>query len=159
MITLRALRLDDLQMVFEWENTPELWAVSEQRGPFTTAEIEAFVEKCIDDSNSEITRWIICKGELEIGAIDLFDMNKTLRQCGIGIFIVDAINRNRGYAEMALKSMLTELSKQGIRRVSAIIFDDNKRSRKLFSKTGFEPLRAMTYNGKQATQFSLSLQV
>jgi diamine N-acetyltransferase len=157
MITLRALRLADLEMVYQWENNPELWSVSEQKGPFSRAEIEAFVEKCVDESNPEITRWLICIGEHAIGAVDLFDMDNKLNQCGIGIFIIDQRNRNHGYATMALKSALTRLSRSGIENVIAIIFDDNQASRRLFLRAGFSPGRSLIYNGKHATRFSLSL--
>jgi diamine N-acetyltransferase len=157
MITLRKLLYYDLDTVFRWENNPELWAVSEQKGPFSQDEIKAFVEKCLDEENPEITRWIICWNEEPIGAVDLFDLNPGKGTCGIGIFISDKQFRNRGYAGIALRIMIATLKDRPIQKLEAIIHDDNRPSVKLFLGHGFMPAHSLYYNQKKATCYSLRI--
>lgn len=157
MITLRKVQQSDLDTVYAWENNSELWAVSEQKGPFTMEEIKSFLEECVDESNMEISRWIICLHEKSIGAVDLFNLDMANGKCGLGIFISEVPFRNRGYATIALRLMITKLKDYGIRSVDAIIYDDNRPSIKLFLGTGFVPVQSLNFNEKKATRYTLSL--
>jgi diamine N-acetyltransferase len=156
MISLRSLQMGDLELVYEWENNPELWSVSEQKGPFSMRDIEAFVEKCLDENNTEIKRLIILLQDHAIGAVDLFEIHKTWGQCGIGIFINDKRHRNRGYATIALQLAISYVRQAGIKKVSAIIYEDNRPSSRLFLAAGFRPDDTLFYNEKRAIRYSLS---
>jgi len=153
MITLRKPTADDFDLVFRWENTPELWKVSEQTGPFTVEDILDFHARCLDDTNHEITRRLICLNTIPIGAIDIFDFDKKTRNCGLGIFIADNGLRRKGHATEALRQALQMLQDDGCHLVKAIIYEDNTESVRLFSRAGFTKAGGTLYRGKPAHQY------
>jgi diamine N-acetyltransferase len=153
MTSLRPLTADDLDLIYEWENTPELWQFSEQQGPFSREDIEAFLDKCVDEDNAEIERWLICDLDTPIGAVDIFAYDNQSKTCGIGIFITQVANRNRGHATVALKQALSLLQTRGCRHIRAIIYEENTSSRRLFLSAGFREGTPMHYKGKPAIQF------
>ena len=153
MISLRPVSKDDFDLIFEWENIPELWPVSEQQGPFSREEIELFLSNSLDVDNSEIERWIVCCSSIPIGAIDIFEYDLLNRNCGIGVFITDPANRNKGYAAAALAQAISMLQARGCMLIRAIIYADNTSSRRLFLSAGFLEGASVTYKGKSALQF------
>lgn len=153
MISLRPLATDNLDIVFEWENIPELWQYSEQKGPFSREDIEAFMDKCLDLENAEIERWLICNFDTPIGAVDIFDYDNHNRACGLGIFITHPENRNHGHATVALKQAILMLKNRGCLIIRAIIYVDNTSSRRLFLTAGFREGASLQYKGKPAIQF------
>jgi diamine N-acetyltransferase len=157
MITLRPLAAGDVDVVFRWENLPELWQVSEQTGPFSREEIFEFHSRCIDSSNHEITRWLICCDSIPIGAVDVFDFDRKSGNCGLGIFIADSHMRRKGHATKALALALGLLQNEGCVLVKAIIYDDNSESIRLFIRAGFIAGGSFTYKGKPAHQYICNL--
>ena len=154
MISLRPLLKEDLQLAFEWENLPELWKVSEQQGPFSMEEIAAFHAKCMDQTNPEIERLIICLDVLPIGAIDIFEYDHTHHHCGLGLFIAKPNYRQKGYGATALNHAIDILNRRGCQLIRSIIYSDNISSRRLFLNAGFSEGAAVQYNKKPAHQFT-----
>lgn len=144
---------DDFNIIYYWENLPELWQVSEQTGPFNREEIRSFVSRCLDPNNHEINRWLICIRNEPIGAIDFFDYDTVHKHCGIGIFIAEEEYRGKGYAGEALHHALGLLHWRGCRSVRAIIYSDNTTSKNLFKKAGFTEGGYVSYKGKPALQY------
>lgn len=153
MIFIRPLQSTDFELLFLWENQPELWRVSEQQGPFEKEEIREFMENCLDPTNLSITRWIICLSAEPIGAVDFFDYDEQSNQCGLGIFITYPENRNKGYASKALQLALEHLALLQCSLVRVIIYDSNTISKALFIGAGFEEGGHLFYKGKSAQQF------
>jgi RimJ/RimL family protein N-acetyltransferase len=153
MISLRPVSTDDFNLIFEWENIPELWKVSEQQGPFSREEIESFISNCLDVNNTEIERWIVCNSSVPIGAIDIFEYDLLNQNCGIGIFISNYTNRNKGYAGAALAQAVSMLQARGCLLIRAIIYTDNTSSRRLFLSAGFQEGATTPYKGKSALHF------
>ncbi len=153
MISLRPVSKDDFDLIFEWENIPELWPVSEQQGPFSREEIELFLSNCLNVDNSEIERWIVCNSSTPIGAIDIFEYDLHNRNCGIGVFIADPANRNKGFAGVALAMAVSMLQGRGCLLIRALIYADNTSSCRLFLSAGFRKGASVPYKGKSALQF------
>ena len=153
MISLRPLAVGDFDLIYEWENLPELWNVSEQQGPFNREDIRSFLDKCLDKMNPEIERMLICLDSMPIGAVDIFDFDLLNRHCGLGIFIAKAENRGKGFGLMALKQAIHELKKRGCTLIRCIIYTDNISSKRLFSKAGFATQATIQFNSKPAQQF------
>ena len=153
MLSLRPLNDYDLHLTLAWENIPELWDVSEQKGPFSMAEIEAFHAKCLDKDNPEIERFIIILDSLPIGAVDIFDYDQTNHHCGLGIFIAQPDYRYKGYGTNALKQAISVLEHRGCELIRSIIYTDNFSSRRLFLNCGFYQGAAILYNSQFAHQF------
>jgi diamine N-acetyltransferase len=153
MLSVRPLYEDDFDTVYFWENLPELWRVSEQTGPFHSHEIQAFMNRCLDNNQHEVERRIICFDSEPIGAIDIFDYDHRHHHCGIGIFIAEEQHRRRGHATEAIAYILDTLTNRGCRQVRAIIYNDNHSSAGLFLKVGFRQGATTQYKGKSATQY------
>lgn len=153
MTHLRPLQIEDLDLIQQWENIPELWEVSEQRGPFSEEDVESFVLRCLDHSDFEIERWIIMKGEESIGAVDFFDYDSKTYTCGIGIFIVHSKDRLQGHACRALELALQLLRERACRLVRAIVYIDNTSSTRLFEKLHFRRGGTGLYKGKPVIHY------
>lgn len=109
-ILLRAVEPEDLEILYRWENDPEIWAVSNTLNPFSRFVIKQYIE----DSQRDIyqtkqVRFMIDRKPLPedpqkktIGTIDLFQFDPYHLRAGIGILIKEKENRKRGYAGQAL---------------------------------------------------------
>jgi RimJ/RimL family protein N-acetyltransferase len=153
MLSLRPLNEGDLQLTFAWENIPELWKVSEQKGPFSIPEIEAFLAKCLDKDNKEIERLIISLDTMPIGAVDIFDFDQFNHHCGLGIFIAQPEYRYKGHGTNALNQAIAILERRGCKLIRSIIYTHNFSSRRLFLNCGFSEGAAILYNSQSAHQF------
>jgi RimJ/RimL family protein N-acetyltransferase len=148
MTRIRPLIEEDFSFVLEWENTPELWRVSEQTGPFTEQEIYDFMKRCLDVNHTEIERWVILDEQHPIGALDIFDMDMAASSCGLGIFITHAQDRLKGHATHALREGIHMLKVRGCKLVKALIYADNETSIRLFEKAEFQRAGDGFYKGK-----------
>lgn len=157
MISLRPLSDDDFELLFEWENTEELWKVSEQTGPFSEAEIRRFLETCLDPRDLSIERKLICKEDEPIGAIDFLEYEPTIGHCYVGVFIVSQEHRGSGYAKCAMQQAIDEVKTRGYKMIKAIIYSDNEASSRLFLSLGFYQGGTTIYKSKSAILFFLEL--
>jgi diamine N-acetyltransferase len=153
MTRIRPLREEDFPYIAEWENTPELWGVSEQTGPFTTQEISDFMLRCLDSENSEIERWVILSERAPLGALDIFDWDTASASCGIGIFITRMEDRSKGHATRALHQGIEMLRLRNCKLVRSVIYTDNEKSIRLFEKADFQRAGITNYKGKPAFHY------
>lgn len=139
-IYIRNIEKSDVSIIFEWENNPENWEVSNTIKSFTLQEIEEFVNQDQDINLNQQLRFIICKNDsnLPIGCIDLFDyeINKSV---GLGILIANKKYRNKGYATESLKLLIEYCRNElTIANIFCNIFANNKTSIRLFENCGFK---------------------
>jgi diamine N-acetyltransferase len=74
-----------------------------------------------------------------IGTIDLFDFDPYHFRAGVGILIGDKSDRNKGYATLALKKLITYcFSTLQLHQLYCNITLGNEDSLKLFRKCGFK---------------------
>lgn len=139
-IYLRNVLASDVLNIFEWENNPENWEVSNTEKSFTREEIEEFVSEPQDINLNHQLRFIICINETNtpIGCIDLFEYELE-KSVGVGILIAEKAYRNKGYATEALK-LLIDYCRNELRVVHIFcnIFINNKPSIRLFESCGFK---------------------
>ena len=110
-IRLRALEPSDVDLLYEWENDPEIWPVGNIQLPYSRHTIEQFIHSARTDIyESRQARWMIDLIPEEqkdtIGTIDLFDFDPHHRRIGIGILIKNEAHRQKGYASDALSLIL-----------------------------------------------------
>lgn len=142
-ISLRNVCLSDLQLLLDWENNPENWAVSETTQPYTEEEMIDFIVEQSAMQQPEQLRLMICinSNNEPIGAIDLFNINSEKKTASVGILINEIKHRNQGYATEALQLMKKNAKKQlKLSTLYCTIHSDNTSSIKLFSKCSFEKL-------------------
>ncbi len=139
-VTLREMRDDDLELMFDWENRPELDYLGDEHQPLTEAQISNFINHSTGDIYTDgQLRLMIEKDNGTIGCIDLFEFDQHNQRAGVGILIADVENRKSGFAKEAL-GLLTNycFSVLNFRQLYCHIPVDNEASLKLFSSSGFK---------------------
>ena len=158
-IYLRNLTPLDASILFDWENNPENWEVSNTEKLFTREEIEEFVHQPQDINLNQQLRFIICKNEndIPIGCIDLFDYEFE-KSVGIGILIADKKFRNKGYATQALKLLVDycrfELK---VNSIFCNIFKTNISSIRLFENCSFKFIEERMLDGSKVNYFECNV--
>ncbi|MCB8995455.1 MAG: GNAT family N-acetyltransferase [Bacteroidales bacterium] len=140
-IQLRALEPEDLELLYSWENNPEIWHLSNTLSPFSKFTLEKYIQEAqLDIFQTKQLRLIIqlkSSGEA-IGAIDLFDFDPMHKRAGVGILIGDKKFRRKGFASEALEILETyAFDKLGLKQLYCNILEDNSESLSLFIKQGF----------------------
>ncbi len=142
-IKLRALEPEDVELLYRWENDPEIWGVSDTLLPFSRQTLRRFIEEqAYDIYRTRQTRFIVeTAGEPSrrpVGAIDLFDFDPYHLRAGVGILIYGREDRGKGYAADAVE-LLAEYGFRvlGLHQLHCNIPADNAASIALFEKCGF----------------------
>lgn len=158
-IYLRNILASDVLNIFEWENNPENWEVSNTEKQFSLQEIEEFVNQPQDINLNHQLRFIICINETNtpIGCIDLFEYELE-KSVGVGILIADKAYRNKGYATEALK-LLIDYCRNELRvaHIFCNIFTNNKPSIRLFESCGFTFVEERILDENEVNYYELKL--
>jgi diamine N-acetyltransferase len=139
-ITLRAVEPEDIDLLYQWENSMEIWNVSNTRTPFSRYILAEYLKESAKDIyETKQLRLIIETLEGEpVGAVDLFDFDPYHMRAGIGILIHRAENRDHGFAGDALHAMFDyAVNVLGLKQLYANIAASNVVSIHLFQKAGF----------------------
>ena len=143
IIKLRALEQEDLELLFEVENNPSFWEVSNTQTPFS----KYILKKYLDNSHQDIyeakqLRLVIVsvKDDKTIGFIDLFDFNPQHKRAGIGILILKEYQK-KGFAGKTLELFIDYAFKQlNLHQIYANIETNNKHSIRLFKNLSFQKI-------------------
>ena len=144
-IKLRAIEPSDLDIIFQWENNPENWLISNTAVPFSKHVLKKYIENAHQDIyEARQLRLMIdlmdAKGNIlnVIGTIDLFDFEPQHRRAGVGILIAQKENRRQGLASEALSVLVDyAFGTLHLHQLYCNIAYDNKASLNLFKKHGF----------------------
>lgn len=136
-VILRLPILSDAPTILSWENNPENWVVSDNTSPYSIDDIEQLILSFHDLKKPSQLRFMICKDEILLGAVDIFDINYENKSGSIGILIAEDEFRRKGYASKALQMIELEAQKLGIYQLKALIHTNNNKSRNLFEKMGY----------------------
>lgn len=141
LISLRALEPDDINLLYEWENSEEIWTVSHTISPFSKHILALYIQNSDKDiyESKQLRMMIDTLNGETVGAIDLFDFDPIHSRVGIGILIYKQEDRAKGIATAALNLMIRYcFEKLNMHQIYANILVDNKISIRLFAKAGFE---------------------
>jgi diamine N-acetyltransferase len=143
-IELRAPEPRDIEVLYRWENDPEIWHVSNTITPFSKYILEKYIENAhLDIYQVKQLRLMIDVKENKtrtrtVGTIDLFDFDPFHSRAGVGILIGDKSDRNKGYATLALDKFIDYcFNTLQLHQLYANITTGNEDSLKLFMKCGF----------------------
>ena len=144
-LQLRALEPRDLDLLYKWENNPEVWPVSGTLAPFSRFVIEQYLTISHQDiyTSKELRLMIDLKSGGEnsrsIGCIDIFDFDPKNKRAGIGILIGDENERRKGYAAEAIEIVIDYcFTTLDLHQVYCSVVADNQDSLALFRKLNFE---------------------
>ena len=153
-ISLRAPELEDLDLLFIWENEPSIWQVSGTLTPFSRYILKQYLEHAGKDiyEAKQLRLMIQLKSnQRPVGAVDLFDFDPHHHRAGIGILIADPSDRRQGYAREALETVIAYcFDVLHLHLVYCNIAAGNSASIKLFEEAGFEECgrkKEWLYNG------------
>lgn len=142
-IHLRAVEPEDAGFLYDLENDPDIWKVSNNLAPYSRYQIEQYVMGNPNDvvANKQL-RLIISIREksgkmVPAGAIDLFDVDLIHRRAGIGIIVINEYRR-LGIAAESLKLMIRYCREHlQLVQVYCSVEETNKTSIRLFRQAGF----------------------
>lgn len=145
-VRLRAPELDDVDLLYSWENNMGIWKVSNTLTPFSRFVLKKYIETShLDIWESKQLRLIIeakapsTPTDIPVGLIDLFDFDPFHLRAGIGILIANRVYRNKGYASEALDLLIRySFEVLQLNQLYCNISADNTTSIKLFRSKGFE---------------------
>jgi diamine N-acetyltransferase len=144
-IILRALEPADIDVLYKWENDPEIWHVSNTCTPYSKYILEKYIENShLDIYQMRQLRLMIdvCENgnghQRSIGTVDLFDFDPYHNRAGIGILIGEKSDRKKGFAFMALNKFLEySFNTLQLHQLFCNITEGNRDSLRLFKKCGF----------------------
>jgi diamine N-acetyltransferase len=143
-IKLRAVEPEDLELLYEWENSSRYWIISNTVTPFSKFTLKRYIEnshKNIYETGQLRLMIDHIKTKKTIGTIDLFDFDPFHKRAGLGILIADEGYRRKGYASMALKCLIDYCFKTLLlHQLYCNILTNNCESMELFKKLGFEEI-------------------
>ena len=139
-ISLRALEPSDVELLYQWENDPEIWQMSQTLTPFSKYTLKQFVDSAQEDIfKVKQVRFMInlLHTKQTIGILDVFDIDFLNSRAGIGI-IIDKNHRNQDLGTDAVLLATNYLfNTLHLHQIYCNVVCNNEVSLKLFEKCGF----------------------
>jgi len=142
-VYLRALETEDLDFLYQLENTTAIWEISGTVTPYSKKVLKLYLENAHRDIyDVKQLRLVICNtAGRRIGLIDLFDFDPQHKRAGVGIIILEESDRGKGAGLEALQLLSSyALKTLGLRQLYANVLEENTSSIHLFKKLGFEQI-------------------
>ena len=139
-IRLRALEIDDIDKLYEWENNSDEWYAGNTITPYSRHELKQHILRaCRSIYEQKQLRLMIEQNNpvCRSGIVDLYEFDAHHCRAAVGI-LIDTDCRCKGIATQAI-TLLTEYAFDVLRlhQVYAYIQADNEASLKLFARCGF----------------------
>lgn len=142
-VTLRAVEPSDIDLLYEWENLTELWAVSGTTSPFSHHTLSLFIEAQREDifASRQMRLMIVCsRSGVVVGAVDLFEFDPLHLRVGVGVMVAPQFRRS-GYAAdaiCAVERYAVEFLR--VHQIWCNVEEDNAASLALFSALGYRQI-------------------
>ena len=138
-IRLRALESADLELLYLWENDPEIWRVSETISPLSRERLAALIrDQVYDLYATRQIRLMIDVDDVAVGCVDLFNFEPLHRRFGVGILIYAEEHRRKGYAREVIEQVKDYARNTlDLKQIWVNIDEDNPASIALFKSCGF----------------------
>jgi diamine N-acetyltransferase len=140
-IRLRAMEPEDLEILYDWENNPSNWTISNTVSPFSKYTLKRYLEsshKGIYETGQLRLMIDHISDKITIGTIDLFDFDSFHKRAGVGILIANEDYRRKGYGSMALQCLIGYCFKTlQLHQLYCNILSGNPESMDIFKKHGF----------------------
>ena len=139
-VYLRALEPEDLDFIYDVENHPDHWAMTDFTVPYSRFSIRQYLRNNQNDlfADKQLRLVIALKGEnTTIGIADLFNYQPLHAHAEVGI-LVRKEHRGRGYAREALGLLCDyAFGFLHLHQLAARVVTDNEVSLRLFRSCGF----------------------
>jgi len=139
-IFLRALEPSDVELLYRWENDPEIWKISQTLAPYSKYSLKEFIDSTKEDIfSSKQVRFMInlLNTKQTVGILDVFDIDFLNSRAGMGI-LIDKDFRNQEIGTEAIELAMNYLFNTLLfHQVYCNVLINNSISLKLFEKCGF----------------------
>ncbi len=140
-INLRAVEPYDVETLYKWENSSDLWRISNTTVPISKHQLTQFVQEAsLGIFETKQLRLIIDFTETKktIGCIDLFDFDPFHKRAGVGILVFNKEDRQKRAAFDSLNLLIDyAFNFLELHQLYCNILIDNEASLNLFKKVGF----------------------
>lgn len=138
-VRLRALEPSDLELLYLWENDPEVWRVSQTIAPISRDRLAKLIEDQVYDIYaSRQMRLMIDVDNVSVGCVDLFNFEPLHRRFGLGILIYASEDRRKGCASRVIEQVKDYARNTlDLKQIWVNIDEDNPASIALFESCGF----------------------
>lgn len=140
LVRLRALEPSDLDFIYEMENDPSLWSISNFTVPYSKAVLKSYIEGSMSDMFADRQlRLVICElsSDRPVGVIDVTDFEPMHARAEIGISLLRE-ERGKGYATEALNLLCDYVfTFLHFKQLNAHILANNAESLNLLHRAGF----------------------
>lgn len=140
VIKLRAPEPEDLELLYTWENSTELWELGATIAPFSRHTLRQYLANNTQDiyTDKQLRLMIEFKQTGKgIGTVDLYDFDPFHLRAGVGI-LIDPGYRNQGLGLQALLVLESyAFSFLNLHQLYAVIPEKNSPSIRLFQKAEY----------------------
>lgn len=140
-VILRAPEMEDLPVIYRWENDPALQFISNRYHPVSAFAVEQYILSINPDPfvHGSI-RWMAANNANDriLGHVDLFELDPHHRRAGVGI-LVEESERGQGIGTTML-ALVAEWCRDtlGLQQLWCKIILPNPASEQLFKRMGFK---------------------
>jgi len=139
-IFLRALEPSDVELLYQWENDPEIWKISQTLAPYSKYTLKQFIDSTQGDIFSvKQVRFMInlLHSKQTVGILDVFDIDFINSRAGMGI-LIDKNYRNQDIGAEAVSLTASYLfDTLHLHQIYCNVLNNNSISLKLFERCGF----------------------
>jgi len=139
-IFLRALEPSDVELLYQWENEPEIWQISQTLTPYSKFTLKQFIDSAQEDifSAKQVRFMVnILHTKQTVGILDIFDIDFINSRAGIGV-LINKNNRNQDIGTEAVGLACNYLfNTLHLHQVYCNVVHKNAISLHLFEKCGF----------------------
>ncbi|MDR3329485.1 MAG: GNAT family N-acetyltransferase [Prevotellaceae bacterium] len=144
-VLLRAVEPLDLELLYEWENNPDLWGVGDTLAPLSRSALQRYLQEAQQDlyAARQLRLMVDIREDdglrATVGAVDLFDFDPRHLRAGVGVLIYDPAMRRKGYATQALQQLVRyAFGTLRLHQLHCSVAEGNAASIALMRKLGFE---------------------
>ncbi len=153
-LRLRALEPGDVDTLYLWENSPEMWEYGFFIAPYSRHQLWEYVRDYdADPLRSGQLRLMINVGGKTVGAADLYGIDTANRRAMVGVMVAKA-HRRKGYALAAINLMADYAAGPlAMRQLASTVAEDNPSSLALFAKAGFKHTATLPLWVRRGSEF------
>lgn len=159
-VNLRAMEPEDLDALYQIENTPGLWSVGNTNVPYSRYVLHDYIAHASNDIYADRQVRLVIEnaaGEM-VGMLDIVNFDPQHRRAEVSIVIKDS-HHGCGYASAAVaKAKDYALHVLHLHQLYAVVSTGNEASLRLFANLGFSEgcvLADWLYDGEKYTDARL----
>jgi len=139
-IFLRALEPSDVELLYQWENDPEIWKISQTLTPYSKYSLKEFIDSAKEDIfSAKQVRFMInlIDTKQTVGILDIFDIDFINSRAGMGI-LIDKNYRHQEIGTEAIELTIHYLfNTLFFHQIYCNVLKKNSISLRLFENCGF----------------------